>query len=63
MADRFRAHPRELAPEEQARVAAVKQCASELEGLMGEGTDMRCVSLARTRLEEAVFRAVKGITA
>lgn len=65
-ADPFRRQYRELTPEEQFRVATIKDGASSLLGVIEaavkEGAEPRCIALAKTKLEEAVFWATKGVT-
>ncbi len=53
---------RELLPIEQENIAAIKAAAEELMRCIGEGRS-REQALARTKVEEAVMWAVKGITA
>jgi hypothetical protein len=66
--DPFRQQYRELSEEEKRHVVNLKGYATELyKGLLDAnmprpGCDPRCLALARTKLEEAVFWAVKAIT-
>ena len=67
MTDVFRAQYRELTPIEHRDVDNVKYRAAELyrefDHPLAPGEDaQRHLALARTKLEEAVFWAVKGIT-
>lgn len=67
--DPFRQQYRELSEEEKRYITNLKGDATELyKGLLVQnmprpGCDQRCLALARTKLEEAVFWAVKGISA
>lgn len=63
MGDRFRSIYRELTPEEQERISELKDRAADLETEIEAMQTSREKSLALTRLEEAVFWAVKGLTA
>ena len=66
--DPFRQQYREISEEEKRHVANLKGYATELyKGLLEvnmprPGCDPRCLALARTKLEEAVFWATKAIT-
>ena len=65
MTDLFRSEYRVLSDLEKDHVARVKACASEMARLLQQGSkplDARCVSLARTKLEECVMWATKAIT-
>lgn len=65
-ADPFRRQYRQLTPEEQTRVSIIKDHATgmwtSLERAQAAGADPRCIALAKTKLEEAVFWSTKGIT-
>ena len=63
MMDKFRATYRPLSIEETDRLGAIKHKASELYVLFTEIGSSREVSLAATKLEEAVMWAVKAATA
>lgn len=52
---------RELTEEEKANVQAVKEKADELYTLIENVTDPRMKACAKTKLEECVMWAVKGI--
>lgn len=59
---RFRKNYRRLSAEEQALVDLIKDEAAALENSLLSAPHSREVSLALTKLEEAVMWAVKGIT-
>lgn len=59
----FRPVYRELTQEEQALVMKVKQAAATVGNLLEEAGQSREISLAKTKLEECVMWAVKGVTA
>lgn len=61
--DPFRKEYRELTNVEKAQVEEVKSNAFNLFLHLQTGVDPRCMATARTKLEEAVMWAVKGITA
>jgi predicted transcriptional regulator len=58
----FRPVYRELTQEEQALLLKVKQAAATVGNYLDEAKASREISLAKTKLEEAVMWAVKGIT-
>ena len=61
----FRKQYRELSTEEKARLEQLKDKAQELHDIFENSitsTDHREIALAKTKLEEAVMWAVKGIT-
>lgn len=58
----FRPTHRELTDAEKAMVDAIKRDASTLGELLCRCAPNREISLAKTKLEEAVMWAVKGIT-
>jgi len=66
--DPFRRAYRTLNEAEQKHVRLLKDYATQIyQGLLPANmprpdVDQRCMALARTKLEEAVFWAVKGIT-
>lgn len=74
--DEVRTQYRELSDREKADIQAVKEKGQELLNLLlnisssfyptSDGStrsaDPRCISLARTKVEEAVMWAVKGVT-
>lgn len=55
---------RTLSVEEQERVDTVKRLHAALHRQLVavEGADQRCLMMAKTKLEEAVMWAVKGLT-
>lgn len=60
--DPFHTVYRELTEVEKNRVEAIKSVATELYTHFAEIKDGRETSLAKTKLEEAVMWAVKGLT-
>lgn len=65
---RFRSEYRALRSEEVSIIASIKMQAEDLDIAIQNtsmyGTpDPRCIALARTKLEEAVMWAVKGVSA
>lgn len=62
----FRPEYRELTPQEKQLVDVIKGQASILHTLItqsvSEGADPRCGATAKTKLEESIMWAVKGIT-
>jgi len=58
----FRPSYRELSPEEQGLCASIKDKAIELYGEIEKTKDSREKSLSKTKLEEAVMWAIKGLT-
>lgn len=60
--NRFRQEYRVLSTEEKLAVAAIKAVAGTLDLHLDAVTDPRAQALARTKLEECVMWAVKGIT-
>lgn len=69
MSDVFRGNYRELTEEEKALVMQIKESAQSLYELIAGNPDEatnatkgRALSLAKTKLEESVMWAVKGIT-
>lgn len=59
----FRPEYRELAEEQKDSIATIKGLAATMLAEINEASqDSRCSCLARTRLEEAVMWAVKGIS-
>lgn len=60
--DVMRSTYRELTENEKFLIAAIKQGANKLLGLMDQVTDPRAKALAKTNLEQAVMWSVKGIT-
>lgn len=63
MSDVFRKQYRELGEEEVSQLHAIRAKANELMDLFEKCGPSRENSLAKTKLEEAVMWAVKGITA
>lgn len=61
-ADVMRMNTRVLTRDEQERMVAVKGNAASLYGLLGTLGDSRELSLAKTKIEEAVMWAVKHIS-
>lgn len=59
----FRSVYNELTDDQKEHMARVKAKAHELWLEMQTGNDPRCMATSRTKLEEAVMWAVKGITA
>lgn len=59
----FRQEYRELTEEEKQRVLDIKTKAEELYELFDASTSPREMALAKTKLEESVMWAVKGVTA
>lgn len=59
----FRPVYKELTEDQKAQMERVKTKAYELYLEMQAGNDPRCMATSRTKLEEAVMWAVKGITA
>lgn len=62
MSNVFRKTYRQLSLEEQRRIEAIKNCAEMLHEKLEQAGDSRCMALAKTKLEEAVMWAVKGLT-
>lgn len=69
MADTFRRNYTPLSDQQRAHMDQVKIYAEDLEVLFDkvsprtvQGEKSRCINIARTKLEEAVMWAVKGIT-
>lgn len=67
MTDKYRREYRELKPEEQNAIGAIKIQAESMEKnfdvMQGDlGADPRCLAIARTKLEEAIMWATKGVT-
>lgn len=60
--DPFRKEYRELTQEEQELISSIKSQAFTLYELFNTVKDGREKSLAKTKLEEAIMWAVKGIT-
>lgn len=60
--DTFRIEYTALTDEQKVKILAVKHKAEELLKEFGESGDLRCLALAKTKLEESVMWAVKGIT-
>jgi hypothetical protein len=58
----FRTTYRELSPYEKQLVEDIKQKAELLYGLFNAAPFTREIGIAKTKLEEAVMWAVKGIT-
>jgi hypothetical protein len=58
----FRTEYRALSQTEKNLVSDIKDCAYSLDTLLGSVTDSRMKALARTKLEECVMWAVKGVT-
>lgn len=61
-ADPFRAEYRQLSQAEAANIARIKMLASDLLGAIQDVPTGREKALAVTKLQEAVFWAVSGIT-
>jgi len=62
MSDVFRSVQRELTDAEKATVSKLKDLAGELHELFSASAPGREIAVAKTKLEEAVMWAVKGIT-
>jgi hypothetical protein len=63
MSDVFRTNYRQLTPEEQTALKIIKgQAQYMLDMIDGRIPDPRCFALAKTKLEECVMWAVKGVT-
>lgn len=68
MADTFRKEYTPLTPEQKANVDNIKTVAAQMLETMEyipseeRSNRSRCMNLARTKLEEAVMWAVKGVT-
>ena len=62
MSDVFRSVQRELTDAEKATVAELKDLAGKLHDIMASSAPGGEIALAKTKLEEAVMWAVKGIT-
>jgi hypothetical protein len=62
MTDTVRTAYRELSDAEKERVAAIKSCGQEFLDILTECVANRELSLAKTKVEEAVMWAVKGVT-
>ena len=67
MEDTFRKNYGILTQEQKDQVLAVKNKAEELFFLIGKAEDRseksRCLALAKTKLEESIMWAIKGLTA
>ena len=63
MADPFRKEYRELSDAEKNALTVLKESAGSLYVLIDSMTESREKSIAKTKLEEAVMWAVKGLTA
>ena len=61
--DVLRREYRTLTPEEQAKLRAIKDAGEALLALIGQIPQGREAAIARTKTEEAVMWAVKGLTA
>lgn len=59
----FRPEHRELSDAEKTRLNVLKDAASALGDIFDAAPPSREMSLAKTKLEEAVMWAVKGLTA
>jgi phosphoribosylaminoimidazole-succinocarboxamide synthase len=62
MSDPMRETYRELSGTQKRQIEEVKAMARHLYGLLAGIGDTREISLAKTKVEEAVMWAVKGIT-
>ena len=62
MSNIFRPVYRELSPREKDMVEMIKAYAADLNEVYERGPANRELALARTKLEESVMWAVKGIT-
>ena len=62
MSDVFHSVYRELSVEEKQLMAKIKESAEELYTLFDELAQGRETALAKTKLEESVMWAVKGLT-
>lgn len=62
MSDTFRKTPRALTVGDLAAVDRIKDTASTLHALFDSESPNRELAIAKTRLEEAVMWAVKGVT-
>jgi len=64
--DTFRKEQKELSDNQEIDVKAIKELAENLERgletIQTHDADPRCVAVAKTKLEECVMWAVKGIT-
>lgn len=63
MASIFRQKYRELSPQEQAQIAQIKSQGESLYVTMLDIGESREMSIAKTKLEEAVMWAAKAVTA
>lgn len=61
--DTMRKNPRNLTDAEKANMTAIKDKGNEFHDLVSGLGNSREVSLAKTKIEEAVMWAVKSITA
>lgn len=61
--DVLRREYRKLTPREQEQLRAIKDQGEVLLGLIAQTPPSREASIARTKVEEAVMWAVKGLTA
>jgi len=62
MANTFRTKYRELSPAEKQALEDLKTAAEVLESHIDASGQSRFASLAKTKLEESVMWAVKGVT-
>ncbi len=63
MSDVMRSQYRELSPEQKAQILELKHMGENFCNLCDALGKSRELSSAKTRMEEAVFWAVKGVTA
>ena len=64
MSDTFRKEYRTVSDDQWDAIDGIKESAADIEKMIDAScVDARCAAIAKTKLEEAVMWAVKGITA